>query len=151
MSDFSVGTIKGTLGRDPESRATPNGDKVVNFSVAVGRGYGDKKTTDWWNITTWGKQADFAEKYLKKGKRVFVTGELQLRSWTDKQGVAKLTPEIKADRVEFADDGGSGESKTPVTRQERAAPAARQQAAPAARASAPASDESDPFGDDIPF
>lgn len=147
---FSAAQVKGTLGRDPESRAIPSGAKVVNFSVAVERGFGDKSITDWRNVVCWGQLAEFAEKYLKKGKSVYVTGELQDRSWDDKQSGAKRTvTEIRADRIEFADDGGSKSGSG--TRQERtaSAPATRQQAAPPVRtASAPANDDPDPFGEE---
>jgi single-strand DNA-binding protein len=148
---FSAAQVRGTLGRDPESRATSSGTKVVNFSLAVERGYGDRAITDWRAIVCWGPLAEFAEKYLKKGKSVYVTGELQDRSWDDKQTGAKRTvTEIRADRIEFA-DGGESKTGGAATRT-AAAPATRQQAAPPARTvSAPANDDPDPFGDGEPF
>ena len=153
---FSAAQVKGTLGRDPEVRATPSGAKVVNFSVAVERGFGDRAVTDWRNIVAWGPLADFAEKYLKKGKGVFISGELQDRSWDDKEtGKKRTVTEIRADRIEFADDGqkssGSNEGRTATgaTRQ-AAAPQTRQAEVPQTRGQA------DPFAsevsdDDIPF
>lgn len=146
---FSAAQVKGTLGRDPEVRSTPSGAKVVNFSVAVERGFGDKLTTDWHNIVAWGALAEFVERYLKKGKSIYVTGELQVRSWDDKQTGAKRTvTEIKADRIEFAD---SGEAKSGAAHQERSSsvPPVRQQATSAPRSGA----TDDPFQDEdsIPF
>ena len=82
---FSAAQVRGVLGRDPDIRATPSGAKVANFSLAVERGFGDKAVTDWRSIVAWGSLADFVEKYLKKGKAIYVSGELQDRSWDDKQ------------------------------------------------------------------
>lgn len=146
---FSAAQIKGTLGRDPELKAAPNGTRLANFSVAVERGFGDKAQTDWHNVVVWREDLlNFVEKYLKKGKAVYVVGELQNRSWTDKDtGSKRTTTEIKADRIEFAD---SGESKSGSSGQQRSnTTQPRQQAAPQARAQAEPS--SDPFGEDEPF
>lgn len=149
---FSAAQIKGTLGRDPEIRAIPSGARVANFSVAVERGFGDKAQTDWHNVVVWREDLlAFVDKFLKKGKAVYVAGELQVRSWDDKQTGAKRTvTEIRADRIEFADDGGGSKSGS-APRQERSAlaPQTRQQAAPQTRAAA----TENPFEDDseIPF
>jgi single-strand DNA-binding protein len=144
---FSAAQIKGTLGRDPEVKSTPNGTRVANFSVAVERGYGEKVSTDWHNVVAWKDLADFCEKYLKKGKSVYVTGELQVRSWDDKtSGQKRYITEIKADRIEFAD---SGESK-PGGQQRQSTAQPRQQAAPQARATSQADDAFDD-GSEIPF
>lgn len=144
---FSNAVIQGTLGRDPETRSTPGGAKVCNFSLAVERGFGDKISTDWFNVVAWKERADFAEKYLKKGKAVTISGELQVRSWDDKQtGAKRTTTELIADRIQFADLGGSKPEGSTRT----SAPATRQQTAPAPRATAP---EPDGFDDPdaIPF
>ena len=147
---FSAAQLKGTLGRDPEVRSTPNGTRVANFSLAVERGFGDKVQTDWHNIVAWKDLATFAERFLKKGKSIYVTGELQVRTWDDKQTGAKRTvTEIKADRIEFAD---SGETSGSSTRQERSSPApqTRQQVVPPPPRATVASDN--PFEEeDIPF
>jgi single-strand DNA-binding protein len=142
---FSYAQIGGTLGKDPESRATPGGVKVVNFSLAVEKGFGEKTRTDWHNIVAFDKNAEFAEKYLKKGKSVMVTGDLQVKSWEDKQtGQKRTATEIVAHKIDFMDSGvaRTGEGST------RPAPTPRQQAAPQPRAVA-----EDPFitDDDIPF
>jgi len=95
----------------------------------------------------WKDLADFCEKYLKKGKSVYVTGELQVRSWDDKtSGQKRYITEIKADRIEFAD---SGESK-PGGQQRQSTAQPRQQAAPQARATSQADDAFDD-GSEIPF
>ena len=144
---FSFAQVGGTLGRDPESRSTSGGVKVVNFSVAVEKGFGDRASTSWFNIIAFDKNAEFAEKYLKKGKPVVISGDLQVRSWDDKQtGQKRTSTEIVAYKIDFADSGSRGNSNEPRTSTQ----APRQQAAPQARATAPAEDAftSD---DDIPF
>lgn len=143
---FSAAQIKGTLGRDPELKATPNGTRLANFSVAVERGFGDKTQTDWHNVVVWREDLlNFVEKYLKKGKSVYVVGELQNRSWTDKDtGSKRTTTEIKADRIEFADSGESKSGSAGQTRSGTTQP--RQQAAPQARATP----TDDPFFEEEP-
>ena len=145
---FSFAQVGGTLGRDPESRSTSGGVKVVNFSVAVEKGFGDRASTSWFNIIAFDKNAEFAEKYLKKGKPVVISGDLQVRSWDDKQtGQKRTATEIVAYKIDCADSGtrSGGDNTSRTTTQ-----APRQQAAPQARATAPAEDAftSD---DDIPF
>lgn len=145
---FSFAQVGGTLGRDPESRSTSGGTKVVNFSVAVEKGFGDRASTSWFNIIAFDKNAEFAEKYLKKGKPVVISGDLQVRGWDDKQtGQKRTATEIVAYKIDFADSGtrSGGDNTSRTTTQ-----APRQQAAPQARATAPAEDAfiSD---DDIPF
>ncbi len=69
-------TVVGNLGRDPEMRFTPKGDAVTTFSVAVNDGYGEKKSTIWFEVSVWGNQAESCKQYLKKGQQVLVTGRL---------------------------------------------------------------------------
>jgi single-strand DNA-binding protein len=122
---------------------------VVSFSVAVEKGFGEKKSTSWFNCVAFKDVAEFAEKYLKKGKGVLVTGDLQARSWEDKAtGAKRTTTEIIAYKIDFLDTGSrSGDQPA---RQERAAPAPRQQATPQPRATT-APEEEDPFGENDPF
>jgi single-strand DNA-binding protein len=138
----------GGLGRDPEIRSTPSGKKVASFSVAVDQGFGDNKRTEWVNVIAWEKLAELAEKYLKKGKQVALSGTLQTSSWEDKtSGQKKYKTEVVARDITFMDSGGSREGQP--ARQERATPAPRIQAAPEPRARTTEND--DPFSDDIPF
>jgi single-strand DNA-binding protein len=150
---FSFAQIGGTLGKDPESRSTSGGTKIVSFSLAVEKGFGEKASTSWFNIISFDKNAEFAEKYLKKGKSVTVCGDLQIRSWDDKNsGQKRYTTEITAYKIDFADSGtrsGGGEQ------QGRSAPApqARQEAAAPTRAGYDTA-RTDSFNgedDDIPF
>jgi single-strand DNA-binding protein len=142
---FSYAQVGGFLARDPEIRSTPSGVKVVNFGVGVGKGFGDKSSTSWFNVVCFKDIADFAEKYLKKGKSVLVSGDLQVRSWDDKTtGQKRTTTEIVAYKIDFMDTGGSKSESTPRS----ASPQARRETqAPAPRASAP---EPEPF-DEEPF
>jgi len=145
---FSFAIVEGGLSRDPESRALPSGAKVTNFSLGFERGFGDKVHTCWINVVAFKEQAEFTEKYLKKGKNVRVSGEIDVRSWDDKQtGQKRYSTEIIADKIQFVDSPGGKTSDAPhATRQERAVPAPRQQAASAPRAAT----NDNPFDDDDP-
>jgi len=143
VSGYINVTVVGALGRDPEVKSTPSGKKVANFSVAVDQGFGDAKKTEWVNVVVWEKLAELAERFLKKGKTIALSGTLQTRSW-DKDGVKQYRTEVVARDITFLDGGSKPEGSSRTT-----APAARQQTPPAPRAAAPASD--DPFGDEIPF
>ena len=109
----------GNLGRDPELKATPSGQSVARFSVATTETWknqgGEKQSkTEWHNIVVWGKQAEIAEKYLRKGKQVLVEGRIQYREYTDQAGVKKNATEIRCDNFvmlgRMEDGGGARES-----------------------------------------
>ena len=146
---FSFAQVGGFLARDPETRSTPSGVKVVNFSLGVEKGFGDKASTSWFNVICFKDNADFAEKYLKKGKSVMVTGDLQTRSWDDKQtGQKRTTTEIIAYKIDFMDTGGS---KSEAPARAAAAPQARRETpAPAPRATLDHSVDDEFFGQE-PF
>ncbi len=90
----------GNLGRDPEVRTMQNGGKVANLSLATSESWKDKSTgerkekTEWHRVVIFGNLADIAERYLKKGSKVYVSGALQTRKWTDKDGAEKYTTEV---------------------------------------------------------
>jgi single-strand DNA-binding protein len=141
-------TVIGGIGKDPEIRSTPSGKRVASFSVAVDQGYGESKRTEWVNIIAWEKLADLAEKYLRKGKQVALSGTLQTSSWEDKtSGQKKYKTEVVARDITFMDSVGSKSDSAPATRSAAPAPA-RQQAAPASRAT---TTSDDPFEDGEPF
>lgn len=94
-------SLIGRLGRDPESRFTSGGKAVTNFSIAVDDGFGEQKQTYWFPIVVWGKTAEAAGKYLKKGSQVAIEGRLQIRSWDDKEGNKRTVTEIVANRLDF--------------------------------------------------
>ena len=105
--------LMGRLTRDPELRRTQSGTAVVSFSIACDRDYaaqGAERETDFIDIVAWRGTAEFVNKYFRKGKRVALTGSIQVRKWKDKEGNDRKTVEVVADSVEFADgkDQGAG-------------------------------------------
>lgn len=114
----------GRLGRDPETRFTGGGQAVANFSLATDETYKDRsgerqKRTEWHKIVVWGKQAEIAQQYLKKGSLVFIEGRIQTREWQDKEGQKRTSFEIVATnfrmlggRAEGAAAGMSGGGAT---------------------------------------
>ena len=100
-------TIMGRLTRDPELRRTGSGIAVASFTVAVDRDFGKnenvEKETDFIDCVAWRNTAEFVSKYASKGRMVAVSGRLQIRSWTDKDGNKRRTAEVVADNVYFGD------------------------------------------------
>jgi len=100
--------IMGRLTRDPELRETANGTPVASFSLAVDRGYtpkdGGERQTDFINCVAWRGTAQFVSKYFVKGKMAAVTGRLQIRSYTDKDGNNRQAAEVVADNIYFTGD-----------------------------------------------
>lgn len=133
-------TITGTLGRDMEQRAMPNGDPVGNFSVADSQGR--DKPTIWWNCQLFGKRVAALAPYLLKGQQVTVAGTVAEREWTDKEGNKRKQMEIRVS--DLALQGGKREQSAEPAPEPRAA----QRAAPAAAPSF-AADFDD--GGDVPF
>lgn len=109
----------GNLGRDPELKATPSGQSVARFSLATTETWksqdGTKQSkTEWHNIVVWGKQAEIAEKFLRKGKQIMVEGRIQYRDYTDQAGVKKTFCDIRCDNFvmlgRMEDSGGGRDS-----------------------------------------
>ena len=108
-------TGMGRLTRDPELKTTPAGISVASFSMAVERDFaeGGEKKTDFIDVVAWRQTAEFVSKYFIKGMMAVVSGRLQIRDWTDKEGNKRKTAEIVADNVYFGEgkkDGG-GQTK----------------------------------------
>ncbi len=130
-------TIMGRLTRDPELRRTGSGVAVASFSLAVDRDFsprdGGERETDFIDCVAWRQTGEFVSKYFTKGRMAVVSGRLQIRNWTDKDGNKRRTAEVVADNVYFGDsrrDGDNGGYTAP------AAPSFGGYSAP----SAPASD-----------
>src|SRR5215467_788162 len=111
--------LVGRLGRDPETRYTGGGQAVANFSLATDETYRDKngerqKRTEWHKIVVWGKQAEIAQQYLKKGSLIFIEGRIQSREWQDKEGQKRTSFEIVAGNFRMlggrADGASAGSS-----------------------------------------
>jgi single-strand DNA-binding protein len=166
MASVNKVILVGNLGRDPEVRSFPNGDRVANVTIATTDKWKDKQSnemreaTEWHRVVFNGRLAEIVEQYLRKGAQIYVEGSLRTRKWTDKDGIEKYTTEIRADQMQMLgsrqgmgepghgeDDGGYG----------RAAPAPARQAAAPARATASAAPAARPpsgfddMDDDIPF
>jgi len=115
--DLNRATIIGRLTRDPELRSLPSGRSVASFSVATNRMWTNKdsgekqKQVEYHNAVVWGKQAETAGQYLKKGSRVYIEGRLQTREWTGQDGLKRTRTEIIVDTFIMLDsrasDGGS--------------------------------------------
>ena len=110
-------TIMGRLTRDPELRRTGSGIAVTSFTLAVDRDFGKnengERETDFIDCVAWRQTGEFVSKYFTKGRMAVVSGRLQIRSWTDKDGNKRRTAEVVADNVYFGDskrDGDSGAS-----------------------------------------
>ena len=106
-------TIMGRLTRDPELRRTGSGVAVASFSLAVDRDFGKnengERETDFIDCVAWRQTGEFVSKYFTKGRMAVVSGRLQIRSWTDKDGNKRRTAEVVADNVYFGDSRRDGE------------------------------------------
>ena len=108
--------IMGRLARDPELRRTQTGTPVASFRLAVERDFKDKasgeRITDWIDVTAWSYTAEFVSKYFTKGRMAVVSGRLQMRDWTDKNGNKRTSAEIVADSVYWGDSRRDGDGQS---------------------------------------
>ena len=106
--------IMGRLTRDPELRRTGTGIAVASFTVAVDRDFsgrdGGEKETDFIDCVAWRQTGEFVSKYFTKGRMAVVSGRLQIRNWTDKEGNKRRTAEVVADNVYFGDSKRDGDN-----------------------------------------
>jgi single-strand DNA-binding protein len=153
MASVNKVIIVGNLGRDPEVRYTPNGDSITNVTIATTDTWKDKATgekkeaTEWHRVVFFGKLAEIAGQYLKKGRQVYVEGALRTRKWTDKEGQERYTTEIVANEMKML---GSREGMSDAPPRESGGGAGGGGSRPAA-AAAPAGGNFNDFEDDIPF
>ena len=142
-------TIMGRLTRDPELRRTGTGIAVASFTVAVDRDFsgrdGGEKETDFIDCVAWRQTGEFVSKYFTKGSMIVVSGRLQIRSWTDKDGNKRRTAEVVADNVYFGEskrsnEGGSSYGGNAYGGNSYAAPAAPAYGGGYSAPAAPASD-----------
>lgn len=137
--------VVGNLGQDPETRYMPSGSAVTNMTVATNEMWKDKQTgeqkerTEWHRVAMFGKLAEIAAEYLRKGSQVYIEGKLRTRKWQDKQGNDRYTTEIIADEMQMLGGRGGGGG----------APAS-QDSGSSGPAPGP-SDDGSGFDDDIPF
>lgn len=98
---LSRSTIIGRLGRDPEIKQTRSGSNMCSMSVAVDSGFGNNKTTTWYRVSAFGKNAESSAKYLKKGSLICASGDLAVNEFKGKDGSTKLSLDISADKIVF--------------------------------------------------
>lgn len=109
MASVNKVILVGNLGRDPESRYTPDGQVTTTLSVATTSKWKDKKggelreETEWHRVVLYGNLAETARDFLKKGRSVYLEGKLKTRKWTDKQNVERYTTEIVANQMQMLD------------------------------------------------
>ncbi len=118
MASVNKVILIGNLGRDPETRYTTGGDAVTNLRIATTDVWKDKagekqEKTEWHTVVLFGRQAEIAGEYLKKGRPVYIEGRLQTRKWTDKEGVEKYSTEVVGDRMQLlgSREGGGGDTE----------------------------------------
>src|SRR3982751_5026038 len=116
MASVNKVILIGNLGADPETRFLPSGEAVCNIRIATTEKWKDKASgdmkeqTEWHRISLFGRQAEVAGEYLKKGSAVYIEGRIQTRKWQDKEGKDQYTTEIRADRMQLLGGraGGGG-------------------------------------------
>jgi single-strand DNA-binding protein len=149
-------TLIGNLGADPEIRTTGGGTRVAGFSLATSRSWTDREgqpqeKTEWHRIVAWDKLAEIAEQFLHKGDRVYVEGEIQYRSYEDKEGVTRYVTEIRVRELVML---GGREAPAPEPAQEKkGGRATREPARSGRRGNAYDDFQTPPYeeDDDLPF
>ena len=154
MASVNRVILIGNLGKDPETRYAPSGEAICNITLATTDTWKDKNSgekreaTEWHKVGFFGKLAEIAGQYLRKGSQVYIEGSLRTRKRTDKDGVERYTTEIRADVMKMLGGKPEGE-RQPSEPQQRSQPAQRQQQKPQDR------DSGSGFGalddDSIPF
>lgn len=141
MASVNKAIIVGSLGKDPETRYTPNGDQITNISIATTDTWKDKATgekreaTEWHRVVFFGKLAEIVGTYGKKGGQVYIEGRLRTRKWQDKDGQDRYTTEINGDVFQMLgkrEDSQQGDSRN-------------------SKSQSPASGGFTDFSDDVPF
>ena len=137
--------VVGNLGADPDTRYMPSGGAVTNLSIATSESWKDKQTgeqkerTEWHKVAMFGRLAEIAAEYLRKGSQVYIEGKLRTRKWQDREGNDRYTTEIIADEMQMLGGRGGGGGSAPM----------RDDSGPSS--APPPQSSSDDFDDDIPF
>ncbi|MGX6566056.1 single-stranded DNA-binding protein [Cupriavidus necator] len=168
MASVNKVILVGNLGADPETRYMPSGDAVTNIRIATTDRYKDKQSgemkeaTEWHRISFFGKLAEIAGQYLRKGSSVYIEGRIRTRKWQDQSGQDKYSTEIVAEQMQMLggragnndgdSDAGAERSAAQQRRgnEQRSAPPAQHQPAPQQPARPPSGGFAD-YDDDIPF
>jgi single-strand DNA-binding protein len=155
MASVNKVILIGNLGRDPETRYTADGAAITNVSVATTRRYKDasgqqQEETEWHRVAFFGRLAEIAGEYLRKGRPVYVEGRLRTRKWQDKDGQDRYTTEIVAENMQMLGSREGMGGSEPDAGEEARAPAQRSGGGRPAPASKPAPNIAD-MDEDIPF
>ncbi len=153
----------GNLGADPETKSMPSGTQVANIRLATSESYKDKQSNEWQERTEWhsvalfGRLAEVAGEYLRKGSKVYIEGKLRTRKWQDKQGNDRYTTEIIANEMQMLDSrgggagGGQGGGSESGQFRSRGAEDAPRSTGGSSGGGGGGSGGADEFDDDIPF
>ena len=153
MASVNKVILIGNLGRDPETRYMPSGEAVVNIALATTDNWKDKngekqERTEWHRVVIFGKLAEIAAEYLKKGSQVYFEGGLRTRKWTNKEGQDQYTTEIVADKMQMLGSRSGGSARMDEDASAPPTKNSRPTAPPPAGKSGSGFDDLD---DDIPF
>ena len=164
MASLNKVILIGNLGADPENRFAPSGDAICNIRLATTETWRDKNTgerreaTEWHRVSFYGKLAEIAGQYLRKGSQVYIEGSLRTRKWQDKDGQDRYTTEIRADEMKMLGgrrEGGDASMRGNDAGWDAPAAAPRSSPAPAQRPQSQQPAQSSggfgDFDDDIPF
>ncbi|HSQ81006.1 MAG TPA: single-stranded DNA-binding protein [Casimicrobiaceae bacterium] len=163
MASVNKVILLGNLGRDPETRYTTDGGAITNLNIATSEQWKDKsgekqERTEWHRVVLFGRTAEIAGEYLKKGRSVYIEGRLQTRKYTDKDGVEKYSTEIVADRMQLIggarEGGGGGDVEFSSAGGSGGGGGGRRESSGGSAGAAPkggAKKNTEDFDDDIPF
>ena len=159
MSSLNKVMLIGRLGKDPEAYHFDSGRIKVSFPLATSDSYTNKEgvkveETEWHNVVMWGKQAEIAEKYLRKGKLVFIEGRIKTRTWDDKDGNKRYTTEVEAAVFTMLStvEGGGGVRARPRRRAHRGRGGGHEERnGGGTRTTPPPQSNDNPDVDDLPF
>ncbi|MEY2333702.1 single-stranded DNA-binding protein [Acidithiobacillus ferrianus] len=157
MAGVNKVILLGHLGRDPEMRYQPSGGAIANFSIATSETFKDKEgnkqeRTEWHRVVLFGRTAEIAGEYLRKGSMAYVEGRLQTRKWTDKEGQERYTTEIVGDRLQLVGArGGGGGGAASFDEEDQSRPSGGSSTAGSSRKNEMPPAPTEDFDDDIPF
>jgi single-strand DNA-binding protein len=153
--------LVGNLGADPDVRTSPNGTVIANLRMATGEAWKDQQgqlqeRTEWHRVVMFGRTAEVAQQYLRKGSKLYIEGRLQTRKWQDKEGRDQYTTEIVANEMQMLDRAQGGEMGSPRSAAPYSAPANTgggyaQGAGESAFPAQPSGGLDLDFDDDVPF
>ena len=149
----------GNLGQDPDTKAMPSGMTVCNLRIATSESWKDKQTgemkeqTEWHSVAMFGRLAEIAGEYLRKGSQVYIEGRLRTRKWQDKEGKDRYTTEIVANEMQMLGSRGGmgGEGRGEGRGEARASSGGGGRGGDAGGYEGPRADDKESFDDDIPF